>query len=201
MDKSELTKVLSELEDFDSPDVSLEQYMTPPALASDILYAAYMQGDLKGKRIADLGTGTGIFGIGAELLGGEVKAFDKDEDALKIAEKNAEKLGVNLEVIHKDVENLEVKFDTVLMNPPFSVHSEEGLKFFRKAFELSDNVYAVGPTDSLGTIKDLAEKFGHRITETETYRIKLPPTYGFHTEEEHLISVKIYVTERESNGN
>jgi len=50
------------------------------------------------KKVVDLGTGTGIFAIGAVLLGAkEVVAVEKDEDAIQIAKQKMQKiLGLNL---------------------------------------------------------------------------------------------------------
>lgn len=45
--------------------------------------------DLKGKRVFDIGTGSGILAIGASLLGAkEIEACDIDEGAVKAAEEN-----------------------------------------------------------------------------------------------------------------
>lgn len=198
--KNDLTRRLSEIEGFENPRISLEQYKTPPALAADLIFTAYMNEDIEGKEVLDLGTGTGMLGIGAALLGGEVTAVDKDEDALEQAEKNMKRLGVEMDIEQKDIEDVEEDFDTVVMNPPFSVHSEEGLKFFEKAFEVADSVYSVGPVSFEERIKDLAGKFDHRVSETESYTIELPPTFGFHTEAGKEVSVKIYITRRNDNG-
>ena len=86
MKKSNLTRKLSEIDDFEDPRVELEQYQTPPQLAADIAYNAYMQGN---EKVIDLGTGNGIIAIGEALLGLEVTAVEIDRKAL---EKAKEKL-------------------------------------------------------------------------------------------------------------
>ena len=63
--------VLQKVAGFTAPNAALEQYMTPPALASRMLFDAYMKGDIEGMKILDLGCGTGMLSIGAVLLGGE----------------------------------------------------------------------------------------------------------------------------------
>ena len=100
MKKKDLEISLQSLEVFNNPKVSLEQYPTPSVIASDILFSAYAADDIAGKRIADLGCGTGIFAIGAYLLGAEsVTAFDIDGDALEIARRNSESKGCEIEFI------------------------------------------------------------------------------------------------------
>lgn len=196
--KSEILRQISKVESFEEPKISLEQYMTPPELAADILHSAYMQGDIEGKEVADLGTGTGIFAIGAALLGAEVTAFEKDEDALEIAKQNAEKLNVKefIEFEKKDIQEIDQEFDIVLMNPPFSVHSEEGMKFLEKAFSIAEKVYTVVYGGNKTAIKDFVGNSSHELLTWQDYEISLPATYGFHTEEEHEAEVGVLITSR-----
>jgi len=197
--KSELSRELSKIKGFDNPKISLEQYITPPQLAADMLHTAYMNNDIEGRKIADLGSGTGIFSIGAALLNGEVTGFEKDQEAIKIAEENAENLRVGNAVEFKkiDIENVEETFNTVFMNPPFSVHTDSGISFLRKAVNISDNVYTVSHPNARQAIKDFVKKSNHRITAIEDYEIILPPTYGFHTEEGRKTKVDVIITRKE----
>lgn len=198
--KAEIAMKLSELEGFEEPKISLEQYMTPPELAADILHTAYMQGDVEDKKVVDPGTGTGIFAIGAALLGAEVVAVDRDDKALETARKNAESLGVaeSIEFMEKDVSELEGDFDTVIMNPPFSVHSEEGVKFLEKALESAEKVYSVIYGGRENTVRELVQSSSHQIREFEDYEISLPATYGFHTEEFRDVEVGVLITSKKA---
>jgi len=67
--KSGLAVILSSLLSFKSPKIKLEQYETPSEIAADVLWNAHMNGDLVDKTVADLGSGTGVLGLGAVLLG------------------------------------------------------------------------------------------------------------------------------------
>jgi putative methylase len=194
--KSELIRKLSKVEDFEEPKVSLEQYLTPPELAADILHTAFMQQDLEGKKVLDLGTGTGMLGIGAALLGADVTAVDKDEEALEIAERNAEELEMSefIEFEHSDIEEVEGTVDTVVMNPPFSVHSEIGIDFLKKAVEVSDAVYTVSHPGRRKAIKGFLENSNHSLEALEQYKVKLPATYGFHTEEARETEIDVIIT-------
>ena len=194
--KSELKRKLSHVSDFENPKISLEQYITPPSIAADLVFTAYMNQDLEDK-VLDLGTGTGIFAIGASLTGAAVTAVDKDSEALQIAEENAKDIGVNnnIDFVEKDVSEVSGEYQTVLMNPPFSQHSEEGLKFWAKATELADKVYAVSPSTGREGIKSFIDSSNHRVVELEEFKVDLPATYGFHTQESRETSIDLIITE------
>jgi len=87
--KKALEVALSRLEGFHTGKVSAEQYTTPSSIAAEVLWKAYMEGYIEGKRVLDLGCGTGILGIGALLLGAE-RAYmaDNSPEALSICKKN-----------------------------------------------------------------------------------------------------------------
>lgn len=198
MKKSRLSRFLSRIDDFEEPKVSLEQYITPPQLAADILHAAYMNNDIEGRKVADLGTGTGILAIGAALMGAEVTAFEKDEDALEQAKENAEEMEVDIEFVQKDVEEVDGKFDTVVMNPPFSVHSDIGIDFMEKAVSISNAVYTVSHPGSRKAIKDFVASSKHKVRTVEEYSISLPATFGFHKQEGRETDVDVLVTTKQS---
>lgn len=192
--KSRLVRELSEVEDFDRPKVELEQYVTPPALAADMVFTAYMNGDIEGRKVVDLGCGTGILSIGAALLEAEeVVGVEKDADALELAEKNFDSMGLEVELVEEDVRDFEGVFDTVLMNPPFSVHSELFRDFLEKAMDAGDVVYTLAPEGSLEDIKDLAGTRNYTVRDAGEFTVSLPPTYGFHSEEEEEIGVLLCV--------
>lgn len=199
MKKSQLAIKLSKVEEFQQPKISLEQYITPPQLASDILHTAWMQGDIEGRKVVDLGTGTGIFAIGAALLEAEeVVAVEKDEAAIEIAKGNAESLGVESEIrfVKADIEDFKEDCDTVIMNPPFSVHSDIDIGFIQKAIEIGESVYSVSHPGARKSIKDFVANSDHVLAALEEYEISLPPTYGFHTEENRETKIDVLITRK-----
>ena len=195
MKKSHLKRKLSQVEDFKSPRVELEQYQTPPSLAADIVYSCYMQGH---EKIVDLGTGTGILAIGAALLGLEVTGVEVDKSALEQARKNAERLGVEVDFVERDVGGFTGDFDAVVMNPPFNVQSDEGVKFWEKALEIGNNVFGVAGKGFRPRLKRLCADYNHEIVACEAYTLGLPASYEFHLEESRETPVDVYVTKRES---
>ena len=126
--KSRLAIKLSKLKSFESPKIRAEQYMTDSETAAEMLWFAYMRGDISGKTIADFGCGTGILGIGAILLGAEKVFFiDNDEDAIKICKENLgnEKKG---EILSSDVASFDKKSDVVIENPPTILEMFQGMQ-------------------------------------------------------------------------
>jgi len=194
--KNDLKRLLSKVTSFEDPKIKLEQYITPPELAADLVYTAYMQGDIENKKVADLGTGTAILAIGAAKLEAQVTAVEKEKKALKSGKKNAEKLNADIKFIEVDVEDFTGDFDTVLMNPPFSVHSEIGLTFWEKALKISNTIYGISPRGARDDIKNLVRKSKHKLEGVQEYNIGLPPSYGFHTEQNRETPVDLIITKR-----
>ena len=193
--KNDLKRLLSQVKDFEQPRITLEQYITPPSLAADLIFTAYMQKDIENKKVLDLGTGTGILAIGASKLEAEVTAVEKDQSALNTAKENAENLKAEISFVKRDVEEYSGDFETVVMNPPFSVHSDIGLSYWEKAIELSEKVYGISPRGARDSIKSLVQSSNHRIVGVQEYSIGLPPSYGFHTEQSRETPVDLIITE------
>lgn len=193
MDKAELRRLLSGLEGFEEPRIELEQYVTPPSLAADMLWTAHLQGDLDGK-VVDLGAGTGILGIGAALLGADVTLVEKDSRALEKARENAREAGIEIDFVEADVSGFGEEFDTALMNPPFSVHSDQ-LEQFLEAACRGSSVYTVANAGSREVEKFLERK-GFQVSAVEQYTVSLPATYGFHTEESRDTEVQLVAARR-----
>ncbi|MCD6367858.1 MAG: 50S ribosomal protein L11 methyltransferase, partial [Candidatus Aenigmarchaeota archaeon] len=137
--KKDLEIVLQSLEIFSNPKPHLEQYSTPSSAAATLLWKAYMDGEIFEKVVYDLGCGTGILSIGAMLLGArKVVGVDLDADALRIARKNALRLGVNVSFVREDVKDLEARADVVVQNPPFGSQRKGNDRIFiEKSLEIA----------------------------------------------------------------
>ncbi len=78
--------------------------------------------DLEGKKLLDVGTGTGILAVAAAEKGAEVVASDINPEALEIARENAldREVDDRIEFVESDLfENIEDRFDVIVFNPPY----------------------------------------------------------------------------------
>lgn len=201
MKKKQLEMILEKVRGFSAPDVRKEQYATPAPIAAELLHFAYMQGDLSGT-VFDLGCGTGTLAIGAKLLGAEkVIGVDVDMRALHIARENAERLGVDVELICCDVEDFTVHHledvnPMVIMNPPFGAQIKGGDRpFLQKALEIGEVVYSLHNVGSGNFIS----KFIHPhaiITHQIVIDFPIKWTFKFHKKDIEIVNVELYRLER-----
>lgn len=97
-------------------------------------------------KILDIGTGSGCIAMALAkgLPNAKVYALDVSEEALKVAQENAESNQVEIEFIQMDVlnpNNLELKFDIIVSNPPYVRELEK--------HEIKNNVKAYEPSLAL----------------------------------------------------
>ncbi|WP_406659999.1 METTL5 family protein [Methanolobus sp. ZRKC3] len=191
MKQRKLEMLLEQIEGFENPNPSLEQYATPAILAAEILHFAYMQGDLEGT-VYDLGCGTGMLAIGAKLLGAErVVGFDLDRKALEVARRNAENMGVDVEFMHCDISEVDGHADTVVMNPPFGAQAKGNDRpFILSALKTSDVVYSIHNCGSHGFISKFIGSA--KIADWYTTAFPLKRTFKFHKKEVEMIKVEVY---------
>ncbi len=199
MKKKHLEMMLEKVEGFKSPKADKEQYATPATVASELLHFAFMKGDLT-DTVYDLGCGSGIFAIGAKLLGAEkVIGFDDDKEVLEIARANAHKLDVDVEFVCSNISDVSGKAHTVVMNPPFGAQKKGSDRpFLRKALELSSVVYSIHNAQSAEFIKKFISP--SVITEYKLIDFPIKRTFGFHKKERLVIKVEIYRIEKRTEG-
>lgn len=194
MTKKRLEILLESCKAFPDPKADLEQYITPTPIVAEVLYLAFLKGDIEGKNVYDLGCGTGRFAIGCALLGaGDVTGFDIDGDALDVARENADTLGVSVRWVKADVNGLEAKCETVVQNPPFGVKKHGADRgFLDTAFSIGKTVYTIHKRETREYIYEYIGKSGGLITDIAEFGFVLPHTYDFHRKEKKKIKVDIY---------
>jgi putative methylase len=197
--KRDLERALSEIEAHPLPNAYLEQYTTPSNVAAETLYlAAYVYDDIVDKTVVELGCGTGRLAIGAALLGAkEVFGVDLDSVAVRVAQKNAEIMGVKERTnwIIEDIDVVKGHFDTVLQNPPFGVQRRRAdRRFMSKSLELSSTIYSFhkGGESNREFIKRFIEGHGGRVTNIFPLKMEIPRTFKFHTKKKRAIQVDLY---------
>jgi putative methylase len=195
----DLERALQQVEPHGSPKAYLEQYTLSVDVAAEWLFiAAYINDDIINKAVVDLGCGTGILALGAVFLGAK-KAIgvDIDKAAVEIAEKNAEKLGIEEKVqwFTGDIGSLTGSFDTVLQNPPFGVQKRGAdRKFLLKALELAPVVYSLHKSGegNRAFIKRFIEQHGGEVTGIFPMKLNIPRLFKFHTKRKYMVEVDLY---------
>jgi putative methylase len=192
-----LEMALQRLDGFSRPRAALEQYQTPAPLAARLLFHAFMKGDIAGRSVMDLGSGTGVLAIGAALLGAdEVKGVEIDEHAVAVATANADLLGAEVGFIIGDVKDPSLAgrigpCDTVIMNPPFgaqNVHADR--PFIDLALACAPVVYSIF---NAGSIQFVSSYTQGRATVDEKVGSTFPirRSFAFHTHDVQEIGVEI----------
>ncbi len=199
--KKHLEIKLEEIPSHPKPKAELEQYATPAVIASDILFTALLNGDIKGRKMIDLGCGTGIFSLGAALLGAsDVLGIDIDEDAIDTARKMRERWGLGNIVEFKvlDIDEYHGSSDTVIMNPPFGAQKKGAdIPFLNKAVETAPKIYCLHNAKTVGFIYEFFLNNQYRIVEEKRYMCAIDNIYKFHKKVKKEIEVVMFVSVRE----
>ncbi len=192
MRKKELEILLSKVPEV-ALDERLEQYPTPASIAADVLWEAYVRGDVKGKVVADLGCGTGRFAYGVELLGGFPICLELDPRLLAYARG---------ERVNADVKRIPLrKADTVIQNPPFGTRRRGADRFFLEAsMEIARRVYTLHLKEARGLISRIARRKGFTCYEIRDYSFPIRALYEHHLKRYHYIRVTLYLCERERDA-
>lgn len=207
MKQKELEIRLQRIPPHPAPRVVDEQYETPAPVAAEILYLALGFGDIAGRRVADLGCGTGILAIGAALLGAqEVVGIDRDEVAVQIGDRMARDFGVQVDFIAGEVGEAGTVthgIDTVVMNPPFGAqlanrHADIG--FLEHALRMAPIVYSLHRTPTDAFVTRAAKSLRATVSLRRRYALTLRATQPFHERERHAVDVTLYRFVRESTA-
>ena len=192
-----LEMTLQKLSGFEKPRAALEQYQTPAPLAARLLYDALMQGDISGKVVCDLGSGTGVLAIGASLLGASVvKAVEIDAGAVAVAEKNAALVGAEVSFIIADVREADIAdrvgpCDTGVMNPPFGAQKAHADRpFIDCALAVAPVTYGIFNAGSIPFVGAYTAQ-NAEITEKIGGVFPIKRTFAFHTRDVQDIEVEI----------
>ena len=194
MRKKKLEIMLQGVEDYRNPKASLEQYLTPASIASDILFLAYSLGDIEDKILADFGAGTGIFTIGSCILDArKIFSVETDSEAIEVLKYNLGKYKCSAEIMNMRIEEFNFKVDTVVQNPPFGAQNRHAdLPFLEKSMQVANVIYTLHNANTAKFIESKILKMGGEITHRKFYNFSIPHMYKFHRKEEVKRRVVLY---------
>lgn len=136
---------MSEVRGFHKPNLELEQYVTPPEIVSQLVWTAFLRGEVAGKKAVDLGCGTGRFCAALSYLGAECICVDVDPTT---ALRSNPKVSSRVNVVQAEVPHVEIRADVVFQNPPFGVHRRHAdLMFLKNALKIAPVVYSIHKSD------------------------------------------------------
>lgn len=99
---------------------NLPKTVYAPSEDSHLMLEAIARLPVEGKRLLDVGTGSGILGLFCAMRGAQVTVTDVDEAALRAATHAANTLKLNIETILSNVfSNVQGLFDLIIFNPPY----------------------------------------------------------------------------------
>ena len=193
--KRNLEMLLSTLTSFECPRIMLEQYTTPPRVASEMLFlAAFINDDIRDRRVLDLGRGNGCLALGAKLTGAkEAVGVEIDPNIIRLAIENARKIGVNIEWINAPIDVVLPPFDTIIMNPPFGTRREHtDREFLEKAMEIGEVIYSIHKTSTRNYLIKYIHSMKRRVDTLLQMKLEIPYLYKFHTKRKGLIEVDLF---------
>jgi putative methylase len=207
--KKDLAVTLSRLKVFENPKLYDEQYETNSEIAAEIIWFAFLSGEIEDKIVADFGAGTGILGLGCLLCGAKKVYFvEKDKDAISILKDNIkyleEKYSDNFsdcyEIIHSDISKFELNVDFIIQNPPFGTkvkHADK--KFLEKAFSLSNAVYSFHKTSTESFVRAISLDYKFEVKQIFDFDYPIKKTQVFHKKKVEKIKVSCYRLVKENN--
>ncbi|XP_017468078.1 PREDICTED: methyltransferase-like protein 5 isoform X1 [Rhagoletis zephyria] len=199
-----LEEYLNGLDSFEKPKIKLEQYITPPHIASCVLYNIQtLYGDIEGKYVADLGCGSGMLSIGSFLLGaGMTVGFEIDDDALNIFRENVTDMELpNLDCVLCDVLTLpnskkwENAFDTIVTNPPFGTKNNSGIDmcFVQTGITLASGaVYSFHKSSTRDYIQKKVKDWHVKGNVVAELKYNIDTSYSFHKSKSVDINVDFW---------
>jgi putative methylase len=194
MRRSELILRLEGIPPPPHPRAEREQVVTPAEAAAELLETAHAAGDLAGRTVLDLGSGTGRLALGAAWLGAErVVGVEIDPESVAIAQEHVSDAPV--EFVTADVTAWDTAADTVVMNPPFGAQRAHADRpFWDVAFRSArHSVYGFALENSRTFIARRAVAAGVHVVATRPVPWEVPRTFPHHTRRRVPIRVDLWV--------
>ncbi|MDP4012387.1 MAG: class I SAM-dependent methyltransferase [Candidatus Nanoarchaeia archaeon] len=136
-------------------------YGEVPRVGKDTLKFTEVVSKQKGKKVLDLGTGSGFIGIYLALEGREVTSSDINPNALEVAKENAFNLNAEIKFILSDLfNNIHDKFDLILFNPPMgNTTGKRRFEFVKRLIPKTKLTLKLATSLFTNARKDLLKRF------------------------------------------
>ena len=199
--KAALETQLAVVAGFENPRVELEQYPTPPGLAAHVIHVADLNGDVEGRTVVDLGTGTGMLALGAALRSpARVVGVEVDREALATAAGNRRRVGTTTPIhwVQADATRAPLCIDgptTVVMNPPFGAqngHEGADRDFLTTAAGIADVSYSLHNAGSREFVESFADDNGGEVTHAFQATFSLDRQFDFHRADREEIDTELF---------
>lgn len=196
-----LARRLSAVSPFENPRLDLEQYPTPAEVTASLVHLAELRGDIDGRLVIDLGTGTGMLAIGCGCRSPRrVLGIDRDAEALRIASENVARVSptVPVELVRADVRSVPVRNDldaTVVMNPPFGAHGgtvHADRRFLEVASRMARVSYSFHNAGSRDFVASFANDHGASVTDEVAVTFDLTRQFPHHEADRTEIPVELF---------
>jgi len=203
--KKRLEIILSRLKEIQRPNAGLEQYTIPGDLAAQIINTVHLEGDIKNKRILDLGCGTGRLTIGSALMEAkEAIGVDVSEDVLKTAKENVkiaeeltnQKFHNKIKFVQKNVSDWKGKVDTIIQNAPFGIQALHADRLFlKKALECGKKIYSLHRSyeKTRKFLTRFIEQNGGKVEKIIRFKFRIPYMFKFHKKPFVIYDVDLFV--------
>ncbi|MGC8975102.1 MAG: METTL5 family protein [Thermoprotei archaeon] len=201
--KKWLEITVSRVPGFKKPKEELEQYITPSDVVADLVWSAFMAGEIEGRVVHDLGCGTGRIALASSMLRPKyVVCSDVDEDVLGIASKVLMEGSPTLyDLVLADLRSappFRSSDCVVLMNPPFGVKSRGAdIDFLKTALTTCDTVYSIHKLSEgfYEVVREVARSLNSRYEVLKVIKFPLRASLSKHRKKVVLIdSVIVKVT-------
>ncbi|GAB7095596.1 METTL5 family protein [Halolamina litorea] len=201
MGKRALAERLHGLSGFRDPKIEFEQYSTPPDLAAHLLHLADLQGDVAGRTVLDLGTGTGMLALAAACRGpARVLGLERDADALEVARENERAVApvTPVDWLRGDATRpplADGSVSTVVMNPPFGARTgNEGADraFLDAAADLCAVSYSIHNAGSQSFVESFVADRGGEVTHAFAATFDVPRLYDHHDRDREELDVELF---------
>jgi len=197
--KRALEQRLAAVEGFRDPDPALEQYPTPAGLAAHLIHVADLQGDLAGRMVADLGSGTGMLALAAATRDpARVLAVERDPGALAVARENEARVdpAEGVDWLRGDATRPPLAdVDTVVMNPPFGAqdgNEHADRRFLAAASESAGVSYSIHNAGSQSFVESFAGDEGGDVTHAFAAEFDVDRQFEFHASDSETLDVEVF---------